>query len=66
MNRLERLMRSDDSLICGVASGMANRFGWSKFWTRIVWAFAIFSNPVLGLLAYFALAIVEPDWIKRY
>ncbi|MBW8182652.1 PspC domain-containing protein [Shewanella nanhaiensis] len=57
-------MKQPDTLVCGVAAMMADKFDWSCLWTRVVWALAVIMNPSLGLLVYFVLALVLPKWQK--
>ncbi|MCL1126420.1 PspC domain-containing protein [Shewanella surugensis] len=45
-----------DHIICGVVARISDKFGWSRFWTRIISAILIIMNPVFGLLTYFVLA----------
>lgn len=33
---LERTLKGNSSIVCGLCRDMAERFGWSVFWTRIV------------------------------
>ncbi|MCE9677588.1 PspC domain-containing protein [Shewanella sp. AS1] len=60
--RLKRRPR----IVCGVAATMADKFDWSCFWTRIVWALAIIMNPAMSLLVYFVLALLLPKWNAQY
>lgn len=53
-------LKRSDSLICGVAATMADKFAWSCLWTRVVWALAVVINPAMWLLIYFVLALVLP------
>ncbi|AXQ14642.1 MULTISPECIES: PspC domain-containing protein [Shewanella] len=61
---LERTLKGNSSIVCGLCRDMAERFGWSVFWTRIVAAVITLMHPLLGLTAYFALALLWPKWVK--
>lgn len=65
MKRIEQRLRNPKPIVSGVASGMASKFGWSCFWTRLVWGFGVATNPTLGLLAYVAFALVGPKWSRH-
>ncbi|MCG9697479.1 PspC domain-containing protein [Shewanella sp. Isolate11] len=62
ISRIKRPTR----LVCGIAAMMADKFGWSCFWTRIVWAVAVIMNPAISLLIYFALALLLPKWDAQH
>ena len=64
-NLVSRLKRPR-TIICGIAAMMADKFGWSCLWTRVVWAVAVIMNPAISLLVYFALALVLPKWDPEY
>ncbi|QYJ79441.1 PspC domain-containing protein [Shewanella acanthi] len=65
MNRAKARMEDSERLVCGVAAGMARQFGWSCFWTRVVWAGAIFFTPGVSLVVYFVLALLVDQWKRR-
>lgn len=62
MKRAQMRIDNSERLVCGVASGMAWQFGWSCFWTRVVWACAILFMPGVSLLVYFVLALLVDQW----
>ncbi|KZK70952.1 PspC domain [Shewanella baltica] len=62
MKRVKARMESPERLVCGVAAGMAWKFGWSCFWTRLVWAGATVFMPGVSLLIYFVLALLVDQW----
>lgn len=66
LNRLISRLKQPNSLICGVAAMMADKFNWSCLWTRVVWAVVILMNPGMGLLIYFVLALVLPKWERNF
>ncbi len=64
MKRIEARLRDARPIISGVASGMANKFAWSCFWTRLAWGVGTIMNPMLGIAAYIALAMFGPSWSR--
>jgi|GEM_PF-847556 len=66
MDKLISRLKQPNSLICGVAAMMADKFNWSCLWTRVVWAVGILMNPGMGLLIYFVLALVLPKWERDF
>lgn len=64
MARFINRLKDPSSLVCGVAASIADKFGWSCLWTRIVCAVAVFCNPAMGVILYFVLALLMPKWEK--
>ncbi|MDT3296897.1 PspC domain-containing protein [Shewanella sp. SP2S2-6] len=62
MKRIKARIESPERLVCGVAAGMAWKFGWSCFWARVVWAGATVFMPGVSLLIYFVLALLVDQW----
>jgi phage shock protein C len=57
----QKLTRSSDKMISGVAAGFANYVGIDPVIARLVFALLILSNPPLGVVVYIILAIVMPS-----
>ncbi|QYK00985.1 PspC domain-containing protein [Shewanella psychrotolerans] len=66
IDNLVRRLKRPKGVVCGIAAMMADKFGWSRLWTRVVWAIAVIMNPAISLLVYFALALVLPKWDPQY
>ncbi len=66
MDKLVSRLKQPNSLICGVAAMMADKFNWSCLWTRVAWAGLILMNPAMGLFIYFVLALVLPKWERNF
>ncbi|MGI2067830.1 PspC domain-containing protein [Shewanella sp. MF08487] len=64
MKRVKARMESPERLVCGVAADMASKFGWSCFWTRMVWVGVTVFMPSVSLLIYFVLALLAEQWKK--
>ncbi len=57
----KQLMRSaSDKMVSGVAAGIASYVGIDPVLVRLAFALAILSNPPLGLVVYFLMAIIMP------
>lgn len=56
---LQRPLRGDGRIIAGVCAALANRFGVSTFFVRLV--FVIFGIVGAGELAYIVLWIIIPN-----
>ena len=57
----KKMMRSaSDKMVSGVAAGVANYVGIDPVLMRLAFALAILSNPPLGLVIYFLLAVIMP------
>ena len=57
----KKMMRSvSDKMVSGVAAGVAKYVGIDPVLMRLAFALAILSNPPLGLMIYFLLAIIMP------
>ncbi|MGL4834386.1 MAG: PspC domain-containing protein [Shewanella sp.] len=57
-------MEKSAPLVCGVATAMAHKFGWSCFWTRVGWIGALVFISKISLLGYLVLAIFIEQWKK--
>ena len=56
-----KITKSQDKMLAGVASGLAEYINVDPVWVRLGAALAILSNPPLGLVIYFVLALIMPD-----
>lgn len=56
-----RLVRSNNRMIAGVCSGIADYFGWDITLVRIVYVLATFFTAFSGGIAYLVLWIVMPE-----
>ena len=57
----KKLTRStDDKMVSGVAGGIARYVDIDPVLVRLAFALAILSNPPLGLVIYFLLAVIMP------
>ena len=59
-----RLTRSNNRMIAGVCSGIADYFGWDITLVRIVYVLATFFTVVSGGIVYLILWLIMPE-VKR-
>lgn len=57
---MKKLHKSNDGMICGVCSGIAEYLDIDPTIVRALWLLAVFGCGV-GLIAYFALALIMPE-----
>lgn len=60
MERADRLYKSDDRMLFGVASGTAEYLGIDPTLARLAWVAAAFVTGGIGVIAYLVMAIVMP------
>lgn len=56
-----KLMRSNNRMIAGVCSGIADYFGWDITLVRIVYVLATFFTAFSGGIVYLILWVVMPE-----
>ena len=56
-----KLTKSNDTMVSGVAAGIAEYIDVDPTWVRVAAALAILSNPPLGVIVYIIMAVVMPD-----
>ncbi|MGL4613816.1 MAG: PspC domain-containing protein [Shewanella sp.] len=64
LTNAQRRMEKSAPLVCGVATAMVHKFGWSCFWTRVGWIGALVFISKISLLGYLVLAIFLEQWKK--
>ena len=60
-----RLTRSNDRMIAGVCSGIAEYFGWDITLVRILYVLATVCTALSGTIVYLILWIVMPEYRRR-
>lgn len=60
-----RLTRSNDRMIAGVCSGIAEYFGWDITLVRILYVLATVCTAFPGTIVYLILWIVMPEYRRR-
>lgn len=60
MERADRLYKSDDRMLFGVASGTAEYLGIDPTLARLAWVAAAFVTGGIGVIVYLVMAIVMP------
>lgn len=60
-----RLTRSNDRMIAGVCSGIAEYFGWDITLVRILYVLATVCTAFSGMIVYLILWIVMPEYRRR-
>ncbi|WP_351075155.1 PspC domain-containing protein [Shewanella sp. CAL98-MNA-CIBAN-0140] len=66
MKRLIDRLQDETRIVCGVSAKLAKQYGWSLLWTRVVTLGLVVSNPSIGLLAYFVIAVVMSQKTTRF
>ena len=61
MERADRLYKSDDRMLFGVASGTAEFLGIDPTLARLAWVAAAFVTGGIGVIVYIVMAIIMPD-----
>ncbi|WP_294587078.1 PspC domain-containing protein [uncultured Phocaeicola sp.] len=61
MMEKKRLTRSNNRMIAGVCSGIADYFGWDVTLVRIVYVLATFFTVFSGGIVYLILWIIMPE-----
>ena len=56
-----KLMRSNNRMIAGVCSGIADYFGWDITLVRIIYVLLTFFTAFSGLIVYLILWLVMPE-----
>lgn len=56
-----KLMRSNNRMIAGVCSGIADYFGWDITLVRIVYVLATFFTAFSGGIVYLILWVIMPE-----
>ena len=64
MERADRLYKSDDRMLFGVASGTAEYLGIDPTLARLAWVAAAFVTGGIGVIVYLVMAIVMPGHEK--
>ncbi|GLP97235.1 PspC domain-containing protein [Paraferrimonas sedimenticola] len=49
-----------DAWLAGVIAGLADNFGWSRFWMRVIFLCAMLVEPFSLTLVYVVMAILMP------
>ena len=57
----KRLYKSDNKMICGVCSGVAEYFDIDPTLVRLIVVFLIFAGVGSGLIAYIIAAVIMPE-----
>ncbi|WP_351075151.1 PspC domain-containing protein [Shewanella sp. CAL98-MNA-CIBAN-0140] len=66
MKRLINRLQDETRIVCGVSAKLAKQYCWSLLWTRVVTLGLVVSNPSIGLLAYFVIAVVMSQKTTRF
>ena len=61
MERADRLHKSDDRMLFGVASGTAEYLGIDPTLARLAWVAAAFVTGGVGVIVYLVMAIIVPS-----
>ena len=61
MERADRLHKSDDRMLFGVAAGTAEYLGIDPTLARLAWVAAAFVTGGIGLVVYLVMAIIVPS-----
>ena len=61
MERADRLHKSDDRMLFGVAAGTAEYLGIDPTLARLAWVAAAFVTGGVGVIVYFIMAIIVPS-----